>query len=199
MACVKRASACQYEPLITPQSWQGEEQRFSIRLTQLLDDLHRTQGQLSSRLKAMEAKASEPEEPRLTLLDIYPVGSLYLSVNAASPQQLFGGTWEQITDTFLLAAGSTYQAGSTGGEASHTLTVNEMPSHKHSPVYFASSTKRVGLSGGKEGEGYSYWKLSYTNTSGYLGSSFTTEAAGGDTAHNNMPPYLTVYVWKRTA
>ncbi|WP_405378414.1 phage baseplate protein [Phascolarctobacterium sp.] len=62
---------------------------------------------------------------------VYPVGSLYWSKNAADPSTLFGGTWERVKDTFILAAGDSYKAGSTGGEASHTLTTNEMPSHGH--------------------------------------------------------------------
>lgn len=58
---------------------------------------------------------------RQSLIDlIYPVGAIYMSVNSASPSTLFGGTWEQIQDTFLLAAGQTYTAGSNGGNASHT-------------------------------------------------------------------------------
>lgn len=64
-------------------------------------------------------------------IDAYPVGSIYMSVNSTSPASLFGGTWQQIKDRFLMCAGSTYKAGGTGGEASHTLTVKEMPSHSH--------------------------------------------------------------------
>ena len=55
----------------------------------------------------------------LTIDDIYPVGSIYMSVNNTSPSTLFGGTWEQIKDTFLLSAGNTYTAGNTGGSATH--------------------------------------------------------------------------------
>lgn len=62
---------------------------------------------------------------------IYPVGSIYMSVASASPATLFGGTWEQLKDRFLLGAGDTYTAGDTGGSASHTLTTDEMPSHNH--------------------------------------------------------------------
>lgn len=66
------------------------------------------------------------------LLDYcYPVGSLYWSKNATNPGTLFGGTWTQVKDKFVLAAGDSYEAGSTGGEASHKLTTNEMPSHSH--------------------------------------------------------------------
>ena len=66
------------------------------------------------------------------LIDIfYPVGSLYWTSQNVNPATLFGGTWQQITDTFILAAGSTYTNGDTGGEFTHTLTVNELPSHTH--------------------------------------------------------------------
>ena len=61
----------------------------------------------------------------------FPIGSIYLSVNSTSPASLFGGTWEKIKDKFLLASGDTYSAGATGGEATHTLTIEEMPSHSH--------------------------------------------------------------------
>lgn len=62
----------------------------------------------------------------------YPVGSIYMSVNSTSPSSLFGGTWVQLKDRFLLAAGDSYAAGTTGGEASHILSTGELPSHAHS-------------------------------------------------------------------
>lgn len=83
---------------------------------------------------------------KLLMLDtIYPVGSIYMSVNNVSPSTLFGGTWEAIQDRFLLAAGESYSGGTTGGSAkhtpsgtlsggavgNHTLTVAETPAHTH--------------------------------------------------------------------
>ena len=65
-------------------------------------------------------------------LAAYPVGSLYWSSKSTDPATLFGGTWKQIKDKFILAAGDTYTVGTTGGEAAHTLTTAEMPSHNHS-------------------------------------------------------------------
>lgn len=129
----------------------------------------------------------------------HPIGSYYWSKDPTDPSILFGGTWEQIQNKFILAAGSDYAVDSTGGEATHTLKTSEMPSHKHNPVYFSTGTTRVGLSGGTEGADYNYYKLSYTNTSGYLGTSFTTAETGGGQAHNNMPPYLVAYCWCRIA
>lgn len=99
MASAKYPSIYQYEPLITPQSWQGEEQRFSIRLTQLLDELHRTQGQCAARLTELESKAAS-QKPSLTFADVYPVGSVYLSSSNTNPSETFGGTWKLVDKEF---------------------------------------------------------------------------------------------------
>ena len=139
-----------------------------------------------------------------TTYDIaYPIGSIYLSVNDTSPAELFGGTWEQLKERFLLAAGDTYAAGSTGGEAQHTLTVDEMPSHTHfsndgwSGIASNSSrTVRVNLMI------YSKSK-NKGHTNPYIdartGVDSTLSSTGKNKPHNNMPPYLAVYMWKRTA
>ena len=118
----------------------------------------------------------------LTLL-VYPVGSIYMSVESTNPATLFGGTWARIEDRFLLAAGETYAAGSTGGAANHTLTIAEMPAHNHG----------MGLNG--TGSEYAHtvdWATSSTGSG-------TTGMAGDGQAFPIMPPYLAVYVWKRTA
>lgn len=146
-----------------------------------------------------------------TIYDIastYPVGSIYLSVNSTSPAELFGGTWEQIKDTFLLAAGNTYQAGSTGGEATHTLTTAEMPAHKHgqningkgndswSNKYGAAITMPKGLgTEGVAGMSYAVGEADWNHKSNRI----YTDPIGDSNPHNNMPPYLSVYIWKRTA
>lgn len=116
---------------------------------------------------------------------LYPVGAIYLSTSSTSPQTLFGGTWQRIQDRFLLCAGSTYAAGKTGGEAEHTLTVSEMPSHTHTARMSTNTfdTQNVGDSAYIPG----------------TRSSVDMTAAGGNAAHNNMPPYLAVYAWRRTA
>ena len=125
---------------------------------------------------------------------IYPIGSIYMSVNNVSPSILFDGTWEQIKDTFLLSAGDDYAAGQTGGEAEHILTVNEMPSHNHrlktdinNPTYNVTWSEWFEYTDG------------WTQEAGETESPAThTTSTGGDMPHNNMPPYLTVYMWKRT-
>ena len=123
---------------------------------------------------------------------IYPVGSIYMSTNNVSPQTFFGGTWSQITDRFLLAAGSTYAAGGTGGSATHTLTTSEMPSHTHiMKVASATSTASDAAWRASGAKAYSSQVVNSPDDN--------IVAAGGGAAHNNMPPYLTVYMWKRTA
>ena len=140
------------------------------------------------------------------LLDlIYPVGSIYLSVNSASPDTLFGGTWVRLEDVFLLAAGAKHAAGSTGGEESHTLTASEMPTHNgHLSAGIAGAAPygkgnyegylNVSAMTAYVGGGYRGWNV-------YSGNEMhpASEAAGGGQPHNNMPPYLAVYTWKRTA
>lgn len=115
-----------------------------------------------------------------SITDLHPVGSLYISTDSTSPASLFGGTWEQIKDTFLLAAGNTYSAGATGGEAKVMLGQRDLPN----PTWFSGGaiadytsikTTFAGIS-----TGYGMYTQGYTQT-----------------AHENMPPYLAVYVWKR--
>ena len=124
---------------------------------------------------------------------IYPVGSIYMSTVDVDPGTIFGGTWERLKDRFLLGAGDTYTSGDTGGEATHTLTVTEMPSHSHAQssvsTQRAISTTTSGATNYIErGSG-----VYYTSTL----NNFSTGSKGGSGAHNNMPPYIVVYMWKR--
>ena len=119
---------------------------------------------------------------------VYPIGSIYMSVNSTNPSELFGGTWERIQDRFLLASGTTYTNGSTGGEATHTLTVDEIPSHKHS--------RRTQPQGFAEQDKTKSEIISPASGSAKAVTKYT-DYTGGGKAHNNMPPYLAVYVWER--
>lgn len=119
---------------------------------------------------------------------IYPVGSIYMSVNETSPETLFGGTWERIKDRFLLGAGDTYAAGSTGGEESHKLELYEIPNHRHCILNYNSNGASLDTSPVLLGESRTGWE----------GAAFTSFEGGG-LPHNNMPPYLTVNIWKRVS
>lgn len=116
----------------------------------------------------------------------FPIGYIYLSATSIDPSTYFGGKWEQIKDRFLLTAGSTYTAGKTGGSATHKLTVNEMPSHTHQYV--------LSYGGNDPASGFNYGNT----LAGTFDASFS-KSAGGNQAHNNMPPYIVVYAWKRVS
>ena len=127
------------------------------------------------------------------LLAAHPVGSVYQSTVDTSPESLFGGTWEKIEDVFLLAAG-THKAGSTGGEAEHTLSIAELPSHNH---------RITSMSWGGKGldhtvnHSYDFWVFDSKNEAP-INEGYITKTGSG-TPHNNLPPYLAIYMWKRTA
>ena len=141
------------------------------------------------------------------LLCAHPVGCVYMSLDSTSPETLFGGTWTPIKGRFLLATGNAEAntdtffgqiiggwnapAGSTGGQDFHILTQSEMPSHSHRQYLYFNA--------GESYDAYAYQALnSYMKDSiaAYAGNTSTN---GGDQPHNNMPPYLSVYMWRRTA
>ena len=140
---------------------------------------------------------------------IYPVGSIYMNVNNVDPSLIFGGTWERINDTFLLAAGEEYTAGDTGGSATHTLTENELPEmHKtmvlrrfYSPN--GANEYAVHIATGSEGTTNEIIDANVSGpvvTSGTYNMNKTQRVSiniGGGQAHSIMPPYLVVYVWQR--
>ena len=214
---------------------------------------------------------------------IYPVGTIYTSVNDASPATFLGGIWEALDEgRVLIGCNSSYPAGSTGGEATHKLTVSEMPGHAHSvhvnattdskgshshsledvsididsdgshshtrgtmnitgsftvvnpndgttagafsssvfdnhgrdteadKDYFKSRTISMSAQNGWSGSTSSGGSHGHTGslsgsmkTSGShthtINQTFTSASAGSNAAHNNMQPYLSVYMWKRTA
>jgi len=119
---------------------------------------------------------------------IYPIGSIYMSTSSVNPSNLFGGTWEQLKDRFLLGTGDVYGSDVTGGESEHTLTIDEIPSHKPEILLDTNDGTVYGSA--------MKWNVA-SNCRYYAGDAFLT--IGGNQSHNNMPPYLTVYMWKRTA
>lgn len=164
-----------------------------------------------------------------TLDLVYPVGSIYMSVSDTSPQTLFGGTWEKLQGRFLIGTGSatdnnndtrTLKLNQTGGEFAHTLTSsesgqknlgnittgNESQSHTHSittggytypngssPGAFSTATSNSTLA--KDTDGYTFM----TSESANHTHSFSIGGQDASQSHNNIPPYLAVNMWKRTA
>lgn len=126
---------------------------------------------------------------KISILDaVYPVGSIYMSVNNKSPETLLGGTWEQIQDRFLLAAGSK-TAGATGGSETHK---HELPfGYNTQTGLFVRNDEPPYPIIDKNGSGHSIGlDQDLSNTS--MMFSYTSPS-------DNMPPYLAVYMWKRTA
>ena len=115
---------------------------------------------------------------------IYPVGSIYLAYNHTNPATLFGGTWVRINNAFLWAVDAEGAIGKTGGASEVTLTVSQIPSHSHGSVYsqHATTTKD---------------KAWYSTSGSSL--AYGPVSTGGGQPHNNMPPYIQVAAWRRTA
>lgn len=146
---------------------------------------------------------------KIELSKVYPIGSVYISTSNTSPASLFGGTWERLKDRFLLGAGDTYTAGAMGGAATHTLDKTEIPPHaghifSDDAVCFNGNAKGYYLSknafeiNGTTQRGWNAFKNANLNAEGdemYP----DTKTIGGGLPHNNMPPYLAVYMWKRVA
>lgn len=137
----------------------------------------------------------EPER----LLNMYPIGSYYITESSTSPASLFGGSWVQVINKFLYGALAQSYVGQEGGEAAHILTVDEMPNHAHKPHGYTWITSQGANSG----------NLEVTRVGGRnaLGIEFIqdydqnryTSYTGGGAAHNNLPPYRYVNIWRRTA
>ena len=135
------------------------------------------------------------------LLAAHPVGSIEINITGTNPSEYLGGTWEQIKDVFLLAAGNTYVGGTSGGAATVQLTVNQLPKVSGSWSIHAQEggTEWYGKSGYATGTVHNgYRTLINQGTSGRATSLQNPGFAfGNNEAHNNMPPYIVVYVWKR--
>ena len=131
-----------------------------------------------------------------------------MSTNSVSPQTFLGGTWTRIQDRFLLCAGSTYTAGNTGGSATHTLSINEIPGHTHTQQNYSKnydngqsipSGRTYSISYGTSSGNWAYNGTSSSINNAEINAMAETMSTGGGAAHNNMPPYLVVYCWNRTA
>lgn len=156
---------------------------------------------------------------------VYPVGSIYISVNGTDPETLFGGSWERFAIGRTLVGvdenDDVFQkAGNLGGEKAHTLTTQELASHNHGSVNLkglvqfrdinTSDSNLVLSASGIISKSYPEWSgthaaMTLTNKTSYkynrldIDATHSHSPAGGGAAHNNLQPYITVYMWKRTA
>lgn len=136
---------------------------------------------------------------------IYPIGSIYITLSDFNPGTMIGGTWE------IFGAGKTLvgvdvndadfdEAGKTGGEKAHTLTVEEMPTHRHDtvPSYSSSTLSTNSNNHGKllGAPAAAGWATSSRNDDA---NNHPIQTAGSGHAHNIMQPYITTYFWQRTA
>lgn len=126
----------------------------------------------------------------MTADEVYPVNSIYISYSNTSPAELFGGTWHRMENRFLWGCPSTSEIGLTAGEMTHTLTTSEIPSHTHL-IYDNSASGSIGAHVWP-----TTWKTN-ADAGSMKGSSIGWTGDGG--AHNNMPPYVNVAIWRRTA
>lgn len=132
------------------------------------------------------------EEIKMDFNKIYPVGSLYLSVSSTNPNTFFGGTWVSFGQGKTLVGVNPSETEfnsvlKTGGSKTVTLSVNQIPAHNH------SQTNEL-----RHGPKSSWWIGGTGGTSIEVGN-YTTENTGGGQSHNNLQPYITVYIWRRTA
>lgn len=160
---------------------------FTLSASQPIWFLGKTLARLAGKLFCQNVTTDSLTVDSKSLLDrTYPVGSIYMSTVSTNPKDLFGGTWEALGGRFLIGADSTYKAGATGGEATHKLSIAEMPAHTHG--------YKLAYGGNDPARGLNYG-TNYVGT--FLDGDFVNDR-GGNGPHNNIPPYLSVYMWKRT-
>lgn len=136
---------------------------------------------------------------------IYPIGSIYMSINDTDPSILFGGTWKQIQDRFLLSAGNTYTAGSTGGKAEHKHGLNDnaaalIGNHGDTTAFSPNYNFYLGTNYNINNGAYC-WAHTHDNPFNSDNSKFSLLAAvglvGNTVSASNIPPYYAVYMWQR--
>ena len=124
--------------------------------------------------------------------DIFPVGSIYMSLTNTNPSKYFNGVWEQLKGKFLVGVDTSdvdfNTSGKTGGEKKHTLTISEMPKHSHSVV--------ISSGGSKTTSGFDYTYSSSTKVYS-MDDDDMVKMSGESQPHNNLPPYIAVFMWKR--
>ena len=178
----------------------GTEKRLDVAWNSTFEKDVRVSGDLS---------VGDLTSLKAALVDIFhPVGEYYSSSNPTNPAELFGGTWEEVRGRFLFAEDDAHPAGATGGEEKHTLTTSEIPYHNHNIGQEGNTSKilptQIAVNDSSQSEyvttlqgGASGWYKSSVAWDGRISTRNQTSPYGQ--AHNNMPPYLSVYIWHRIA
>lgn len=176
-----------------------------------LDELYQMINDLKNDIKTLSSQITNNTTSSNMFLKVYPVGSIYISTSSENPGNIYGGTWEEYgKGRTLVGVDETNKNFSTvekiGGEETHILTIDEMPSHNHVERMFLDQSGYFEV----KPAGYAYYKHS-TQSSNVIGWTNTqlsninywkigdTADKGGSQAHNNLQPYITTYMWKRTA
>lgn len=170
-----------------------EQNTGEVEVTKLVSQMEEMKKQIEE-LKSTTTTAT-------TIDKVYPIGSIYMSVNQTNPSELFGGTWEvwgsgRVPVGVNTADGDFNTVEKTGGEKTHILTVNEMPVHRH--TFTAEGTTRyqavmdVGLDNNA-------WGVHFETQEGFRAAVAEMNNAGGNYPHNNLQPYITCYMWKRVS
>lgn len=175
------------------------------------EELYQMINDLKNDIKTLSSQITNNTTSGNIFLKSYPVGSIYISTSSENPGNIYGGTWEEYgKGRTLVGVDSSDSDFSTveklGGEKTHTLTIDEMPSHNHVERMFLDQSGYFEV----KPAGYAYYKYS-TQSSNVIGWTNTqisninywrigdTEDKGGSQAHNILQPYITTYMWKRTA
>lgn len=171
---------------------------------------------LENAIKELKKYVDQQSPGGVTLDSVYPIGSVYISANGANPNAIIGGTWEEFATGRTLIGydpsdDDLTETGMTGGEKTHVLTVEEMPSHNHSASTGGAGKHKHTVGYRKRQDAYGKGTLDamhwITGTASTIETSevanhshtVTVESTGSGMAHNNMMPYITVRMWKRTA
>ena len=185
-------------PADLPENWTSQQTVAPTGAEVGMDEQHGynyLMRQVNNAQKALKALAAQREEDLARI-------KFWVNDDPTSPASFIGGTWEQIKDCFILAAGDTYAAGSTGGEAKHSLTKLENGPHSHEVValgndkWYYKTSNPVGIKFQTQ-----YHTLindiSIVGTADESAGYLATNSSGTGQPHNNMPPYTAMYIWRR--
>ena len=179
-----------------------------LRIEDMMLDAADIQSYATAAAQSASAASASAAQAQAIAMDgaraCFPVGTILMTVTNTNPSTYIGGTWVEINDVFLLAAGTSHPAGETGGSEEVTLTVAQMPAHRHYTINMAHSESGVSpdyqhaVARYNNSNSTEYYRYQLNGCSNDANGGRTSQTGSGE-AHDNMPPYLAVYTWKRTA